>query len=313
MINQDPIQLYLGTAMWGWTLPAKQCFALLDEFYALGGRAVDCATNYPINKKPHDFRAAENILHQWQSANAIDDLEIVMKIGSVNNMFTPEHNLSPSFLLLNADYYQNIFGNNLSCLMIHWDNRDQKEEINKSLQVLSKLQETGLKIGLSGIKHPDIYQELILENKLSSLPIQCKHNLIYSDLERYHPLHKYGDFIAYGINGGGVKLTQDYSQKATLLARGGDPTKFKSLIEALNKQLAVFKEAAANRIIPESMNQLGMIYAAYHPLIKGILLGVSKEKQLQDSWSWAEVIAKNDYRDLYASLVEVVRKHAIPS
>jgi aryl-alcohol dehydrogenase-like predicted oxidoreductase len=310
MIREKNINLLLGTAMWGWTIPARQCHVLLDQFYSLGGRVVDCATNYPINKRGEDFRAAEKILAEWVRINEVNDLEIMMKIGSVNNLFTPEQNLSPSFLLLNADYYQAIFGSNLACIMIHWDNRDQKEEIERSLDVLLQLNESGLTIGLSGIKYPAVYQEVLKKYSFSSLPIQCKHNLVYSDLKRYAPLHDYGNFIAYGINGGGIKLdTERYGNQASLVARGGQPQQHNKLVTALNKCLADFGEKAAKRIVPASMNQLGMLYAAYHPLIKGILLGCSRPQQLLDSWQWADTLGKNDYKDLYLSLVSLAQQH----
>jgi aryl-alcohol dehydrogenase-like predicted oxidoreductase len=49
-----PVQLLLGTAMWGWTVSRPTCFDLLDTFYAAGFRQVDAAVNYPINKNPDD-------------------------------------------------------------------------------------------------------------------------------------------------------------------------------------------------------------------------------------------------------------------
>lgn len=311
LFNRNKTNLLLGTAMWGWTLSAKQCYSLLDQFYELGGRTVDCATNYPINKKGADFRAAEKILANWIKANAISDLEIMMKIGSVNNLFTPENNLSPSFLLLNADYYQTLFGKNLSCLMIHWDNRDQVQNIEQSLVVLLQLRESGLTIGLSGIKYPAVYREVLSKHDLPKLAIQCKHNLIYSDLDRYQPLHDYGNFIAYGINGGGVKLNKNnYSSQASLLARGGQHKQHSSLVQAINNCLLEFSKNAANRLVPNSMNQLGMLYAAYHPFITGILLGCSKEQQLLDSWEWAKMMDEYDYQDLYQTLNLLAQQHA---
>jgi hypothetical protein len=61
------------------------------------------------------------------------------------------------------------------------------------------------------------------------------------------------------------------------------------------------------------MNQLGMLYAAYHPLINGILLGCSRRQQLLDSWQWADTLNKNDYEDLYLSLVSLAEQHATAS
>lgn len=298
-------QLLLGTALWGWTTPDTVCFQLLDRFYALGGRVVDTATNYPINRQPDDFRRAERILAQWLKTNGIADMEVMMKIGSINNMRTPDHNLSPSFLLLCADEYGQLFGTNLRTLMVHWDNRADAAAIAETLDVLRDFKATGLDVGLSGIQHPDVYAQLWPQYGLGTVPIQIKHNLLHSDWPRYAPLHAHGRFIAYGINAGGLKLPHEtYAPNASLLARGGGADAHLPLVTAL----AAAQSTWANdtqRPTPDRMNHLGMLYAALHPAVGGIILGVSQTEQLDDAFQWLHTLGQYDYAGVYAALCQI--------
>jgi len=301
------MKLILGTAMWAWTMPKRQCFEVLDAFYEKGGREVDTATNYPINKHPVDFRAAENILLDWINTHGIRDLKVMMKIGSLNNLGTPDHNLVPSFLLLSGREYQYKFKENFSTLMIHWDNREDLSAIQSSLDILQTFQKEGLRIGLSGIKHPQLYAEALKTVSIDGLRIQMKHNLLYSDFDRYAPLHDCASFIAYGINAGGLKLQANaYSGNASLLARGGRFDEYKNLIKQLNHLL---KESKKHNTfpIPSRMNHLGLLNALYHPAIKQILLGVSSIGQLEDSWNWVQLLESENYQDFYSSLSDITK------
>ena len=84
MINHK--DLILGTSLWGWTVKKKECFKILDTFYNNGYRWIDTATNYPINSDEKYFRYAENLIAEWIKNNDINDLKIISKIGSLNNL-----------------------------------------------------------------------------------------------------------------------------------------------------------------------------------------------------------------------------------
>ncbi|MEO0725338.1 MAG: aldo/keto reductase [Bacteroidota bacterium] len=296
--------LVLGTAMWGWTLTEDECFRIMDAYYDQGGRWVDSATNYPINKNPADFRRAEQILSAWIASRGVQDLSIIMKVGSINNLYTPENNLSPSFLLLCAQEYQQRFGQQLTCLMVHWDNRTEASEIKESLLTLSET--PNISVGLSGIKHPEVYASVLSDLRWSKLWLQLKHNVVYSDYERYQALHPFVRCIAYGINAGGLKLnTSAYSDRASLMARGGQPEKHQELVLALSA-LSVQLAQVTGRPHPQKMNHLGMLYALQHPGIERVLIGVSKVEQLNDSFAWEQAIRQNDYRDWQKALQGVI-------
>jgi len=298
--------LILGTAMWGWTTPRDTCFALLDRFYEAGFREVDGATNYPINKSPEDFRKAEGILLEWIKAHEAPDLRVMMKVGSINNLRTPENNLSKSFLLMLLDEYRNEFGDNLDTFMIHWDNRSGEKEIRESLEALDIAREQGLRIGLSGIKHPEVFARLNEEFGFG-LRIQIKHNLLYSDYSRYPLFHGRAGFIAYGINAGGIKLDpSQYHEKSSLRVRGGN-TKEEHPKAAPLRAILQQANQDSGRLPASTFNHCGMAYAFHSPDIEGILLGTSKPEQLEDSLHFYDALRTHSYQDLYQSLKELAK------
>ena len=300
-MDQVNPSLILGTAMWGWITPKETSFKLLDYFYEQGFRAIDGATNYPINKSPQDFRRAEQILQEWIKINDIEDLKVMMKVGSLNNLRSPEQNLSPSFLLMCLDEYQSLFGENLDTFMIHWDNRENEKEIQSTLKALGKAQEKGFKIGLSGIRYPEIYSQL--NKKLQfNFSIQIKHNLLHSDYDRYQAFHGQTRFITYGINAGGIKLNlNSYLENSSLKARGGDISQIHPLTNKL-QAILIEENKVANRPVIERFNHCGMAYAYHSPDIQGILLGTSRLEQLKDTLSFYQHLQDYDYNSLYQKL-----------
>ncbi len=298
-------QLLLGTAQWGWTVNRATAFRLLDTWLAAGQRAIDSATNYPINKNPADFRAAEQMLQEYLRAHALDSLQITMKIGALDNLRSPEANLSPSFIYMMADEYRRLFGSNLSVIMLHWDNRNDPGAVAESLHALVEVcQREGLRPGLSGIRHPEVYAPL-LGQLHTSFDIQLKHNLLHSDLPRYAAFDRQQHrWFAYGINAGGLKWDGQYTDTSTLRARGGDPTTAETLLQRLKEALPQWNTAAVRPPIT-AFYQVGILYAALHPQLDGIVLGCSSEAQLRqtlDFWQDADTF---DYADVFSSLVKM--------
>jgi aryl-alcohol dehydrogenase-like predicted oxidoreductase len=297
--------LLLGSALWGWTVSRETAFQLLDDFYRRGFRQVDAATNYPINKDPADFRRAEQILLEWVQTHGVQDLEVMMKVGSLNNLFTPDNNLTKSFLLMNLDDYQAKFGSNLHAFMIHWDNRQDAAGIDQSLQALNYARRQGLQIGLSGIRYPEIYHQLNQQYQFD-FSIQIKHNLLHSDYERYAPFHGKRRFIAYGINAGGLKFsTAAYHERSSLKVRGGNIAETPPIVQRLEELLPEINQIA-KRPHFQSFNHIGLCYAFHSPDIRGILLGCSRPEQLADSIAFHRHLVAFDYRDVYLRLLELI-------
>ncbi len=318
MLHSYSMTLLLGTAQWGWNTARTEAFRLLDAWLAAGHRAVDCATNYPINRNPADFRAAEKILHEYIQAHGLHDLQVTMKIGSLDNLRSPDVNLAPSFVLMMGEEYLRQFRENLRCVMLHWDNRDDEAAIRDTLQALAILEKNyGLRPGLSGIAHPEAYARANTDLALG-FDIQLKHNVFLSDYERYAPLRvahlpespnpqtSPTTFTAYGINAGGVKLDAAYRADSTYLARGGDPEKVAAALEKIRDLLPGWSTAFVRPPV-KTMNHIGLIHAGLHPGIQNILLGVSSVAQLHETLDFWRNLETFDYADVWTALQVRVR------
>lgn len=301
----------LGTAMWGWTTPKKDCYELLDTFYQRGHRLVDAATNYPINKKPTDFRASETILQQWIQANGVNDLRVCMKVGSLDNMFTPDHNLTPSFLLFNLEHYRQLLGDNLACFMIHWDNRSEPPAIAESMNTLATIVKTGLDIGFSGLKHPEIHQRLLANYDLGTPWLQIKHNFLYSDRPRYGAFADACRVFAYGLNAGGLKLDAgQYRKDSSLVARSGkEQPDTPPLIEDL---LSLQKDWEQRSEAPDltAFYQAALLFGVHSPGIQGLILGGRNREQLISNLDTVEQVRVLPVSPWFDELHKLHQRHA---
>jgi len=300
-------QLLLGTAQWGWTVSREEAFRLLDAWLAAGQRAIDGATNYPINKNPADFRAAERLLQEYLHAHGVSDAQITMKIGALDNLRSPDVNLSPSFVRMMTAEYRRLFGANLRVVMLHWDNRDDSAAIAETLHALVEVcQEEGLRPGLSGIRYPEVYAPLVAEAG-ASFDIQLKHNLLHADLPRYAAFERQAHrWFAYGINAGGLKLDGHYADSSALRARGGDPSAAESLLAQIRSALPNWNTAAVRPPIT-AFYQIGMLYAALHPHLDGIVLGCSSTTQLYQTLNFWRDLETFDYADVFNALAKMER------
>jgi len=278
-------ELVLGTAQWGWTIGRDKAFEILEHWLSAGLSAIDCATNYPINRQPECFGAAEDILSEFIEAHGLKNLDVTMKIGSMDNMRTPDNNLSPSFIQMIGHEYGRILGDNLGCLMIHWDNRDREEDIEATLAGLGWVcDELNCRKGISGVRMPEAYARVTATD---SFDIQVKHNVLFSDLGRYTPwfpsdVHRY---YAYGINAGGIKLPGEaYSGAITYIVRGGNPELSAEQINRLSALTEQYSREKGTKI--SRMWQLGLTHAESEPLLHGIVAGISSVGQLRDLISW---------------------------
>lgn len=305
--------LLLGTAAWGWTVSRLEAFRLLDGWLAAGYRHIDAATNYPINKNPADFRAAEKILEEYLRAHGIRNLAVTMKIGALDNLRSPDVNLSPSFILMMAEEYRRLLGDNLQTVMLHWDNRTEEVAIRESLRALALLEkEQGIRPGLSGIRRPDLYARLNREFGMA-FDIQLKHNVLHTDLDRYNDFlpdagagkiqHR---FFAYGINAGGLKLEGPYPAGSTYLVRGGDPEKTAEALQRLHALLPKWNTAFVRPPL-RTMNHLGLVFAGLEPRLDGIVLGLRSVEQLQETLDFWRNLDTFDYSDVFSTLLKITK------
>lgn len=295
--------LILGTAFWAWTIDAPRAFQLLDAYYEAGFRWIDCATNYPINKNPADFRGAEKILLAWIKSNGIDDLNILMKIGSVNNLHTPTNNLAPSFLHIMLQEYRFLFGSQLRQWMIHWDNREDAAAINQSLEAMQAAQDLGLQLGLSGIKHPHLYAQ-VNEAFSFDFDIQIKHNLLYSDYSRYEDFHGKRRFLTYGMNAGGLKFQAEaYHALSATLVRGVEAEKHQPFLHQIQQMLVHYNQESKRKPI-EHFHQCSMVFSFYSPEIKAMLIGPSTLSQLEQCITFYRELQQGHHCPLFDQLLK---------
>jgi hypothetical protein len=295
----------LGTAQWGWNIPAKEAFGLLDAWLKAGHRGVDIATNYPINKNAADFRAAERILGEYLAAHGLrSGLSVTIKVGSLDNMRSPEVNLAPSFLHIMTEEYGRMLGGNLHSLMLHWDNRDDDASISESFSALCAAANTvGFTPGLSGIAAPHAYAKA-LAAYTGDLHIQLKNNALQSDLPRYSPLLSavpQAQVFAYGINAGGVKIEEDYGTESTFLLRGGLPEQHPERLQRLRAWLPHWN-AAFVRPPVKTMNHIGLILNGLNPKVQGMVLGIRTVNQLKETLDFWRNVETFDYADVWKSL-----------
>jgi aryl-alcohol dehydrogenase-like predicted oxidoreductase len=276
--QKDRFRIFLGTAMWAWTIDKKRAFQLLDEFYELGYRDIDSATNYPINKQAEAFLAAENYIADWVKRSGVKDLRINMKVGSLSNDGSPENDLSPKFLAHKFQEYKNKFETNMTGFMIHWDNRNDEVSIKESLNYLRSI-DNNIEIGLSGIKHPDIYAKC-LRDWVKPLYIQCKSNLLNSSLDHFSPLNSKASYICYGLNAGGIKLDSNYSSSSSATNRGVKEEPFSEQIQKLKEKLPAWEKRWGEKL---SLGSLSLAALKNNPKVKGVVLGPSSTEQLKSS------------------------------
>ena len=282
---QSKVTLFLGTALWGWQVEKTQAFDLLDIYYAAGHRGIDTASNYPINQQPADFQLAEHWLAEWCRTNGIHDLNIIAKLGATNNMGGDAPNLTPSFLLMNADYLQRLFGLNLWCLMLHWDPRAADYAINTTLIACRSWQNSGWQIGLSGIDAPAIYAALAPDLH-ANWWIEVKHNLLDNHAyQKYSNFHGNKQFIAYGLNAGGLAPHKNYQAGSSAIIRGKNTN---VNLQPYVDYLAGLPEAMPAR--PNDFNQLSMLYAYANPDIGGLIIGPRNQSQLVDSLAYYRLL-----------------------
>ena len=270
--------------MWGWSVDQSTGLSLLDCFYDNGGRWVDTAKNYPLNGDPAQFMFAENVIEQWLKSNKVDDLKIIAKVGSLSNELTVNNDLSAGYLQSEYQRLAEKFGVNLQLLMIHWDNRDQLDEITESVNELLTLNRA--MIGLSGIKNPSLYALALEQAQFSGeLFLQMKYNFLHrAALTHYQALQCFAPKkLAYGIGMSGLKLNKDDYQSSSYVKLVRDenyhdqwltPQRIKQIESLLQKYQ-----------IDRNLYQLALLFCQAETHLDGYIIGPSKLCQLENIFS----------------------------
>lgn len=273
----------LGTALWGWGVDRKEAYKILDEYTASGGRLIDVATNYPINKKVSDFGLALEFIADWQTSRNFWQLKVILKLGSINNYGTSEFDLSSARVLKIVDHANSLLKNTLYCASVHWDNRGNNEEdlsgIKSTAQALNLLYDYGYRIGLSGIENPAAYRRF-LKICTPNLIIQVKENLLSDQARcRYQEHFPDANYIAYGINLGGLKREKGTTE-SSLSLRG--------LNYSEDVRLAIEGYLKNNELIPSPSNfaDFALLYTYCNKDLNGVIIGPRNVGQLSQSYEY---------------------------
>lgn len=278
-LSPDNKKLVLGTALWGWGIERSEAFELLEHFLQSGGQLVDTATNYPINKQKADYGLATRWIAEWVSHNQKSELALTIKIGSSDNMGSPDTKLSPDDIERTTNTLQNQFGDSLSCVSIHWDDRSEEtfESIEQTVNAMSRLEHSGLSIGLSGIKYPDLY--LKADPTLAAKwIIQVKENLMTRlARETYQPWFPEAKYLAYGINLGGLKSEAPKAGSSIDLRRINISNLFTEKLVQFIDSTHEFEPR------PTTFNELALAVSYVNPALSGVIIGPRNLEQLKSS------------------------------
>jgi aryl-alcohol dehydrogenase-like predicted oxidoreductase len=183
------------------------------------------------------------------------------------------------------------------------DETQEQNSISQTVEAMSRVRETGLDIGLSGIKDPQRYY---LSNPIlaSEWVIQVKENFLTNSsrllYERFFPNARY---FAYGINMGGVKL-EKYSDDSSINLRG---IKVESSFVDKTRKLLESNHGIDPR--PANLNQLSLAFAHFNASLAGVIIGPRNIQQLEDTLRyWAELEKsgnKSGWPELFNAITKI--------
>ena len=275
--------------MWGWSVSKDQAFSILDYFYQSGGRYIDTAHNYPINAIESDLNKSFLILSAWCKSRNITDLKVTYKVGSITNTRIATCNLSRAYMHSQHARVIDHIGANLNCIMLHWDNREDVNKIQETCQYLIDISRSGTEIGLSGIKHPDIYMSALAHNELPPINIQVKENIFFSGSQHYKAFNILKPkYWAYGISGGGLKLDKnEYRNNSYFTLTKDEAYHDENITESIASNI---KNVIDSNTELKNLYHLSISYAEKHPSLFGYLVAPSKLSQMKDIVALRELV-----------------------
>ena len=305
-ISPNRKTLVLGTALWGWGISRHIAYEILEKFLRNGGTIIDTATNYPINKCGKDFGLAIRWIADWVSVNKGSNLSLIVKIGSTDNMGGSSIDLRPESIFRSANTLRNQLGETLSCVSIHWDERSDEEKqrhsIDQTVKAMVELEKSGLEIGISGIRRPDLYYKAA-PTLCDKWVIQIKENvstrLARQSYQEFFPRARY---LAYGINLGGLKKETPKKSSSLSLRKIDIPD---SLVEKLSFFL---NSDHGFEPKPISLNDLALASSYVNPALSGVIIGPRNVEQMVNTIEyWQQLRQRANRIDDHKLLDELVK------
>jgi aryl-alcohol dehydrogenase-like predicted oxidoreductase len=273
-------KICLGSAMWGWSVSKTEAFKILDLFYLAGGRYIDTAFNYPINNRAQDLSLAGGFLQEWTELNGVSDLSIIYKAGSLFNDGSNQYDLSANRLLQDFEERRIRFGTNLACFMVHWDDRSEASQIEKTCDALRDIGLKGVALGLSGIKSPDCYYSP-LSRLAADIYIEAKFSFLENSFDSYRNFLRDGaKSFAYGISGSGLKLDRSNYRKNSYVSLVRDSNYHDSKLTPEVRR-RIEKVLDCNPKL-KTLYHLGMAFAEVSDFLYGYIVAPSSVDQMKD-------------------------------
>ena len=296
--------LVLGTALWGWGISRHDAYELLERFLVNGGTIIDTATNYPINKCDEDFGLAVRWVAEWIKTNGISNLSLIIKIGSIDNLGSPNIDLMPENIIRSVSTLCDLFGEALSCISIHWDNRNDEEnqllDIDRTVKTMAMLEESDLSIGMSGVRRPDLYYKAA-PHLSGKWIIQVKENVSTRIARQtYMEFFPRATYLAYGINMGGLKIEPAKTNSSIELRKVSIPVSVVEILRSFLNSDHGFEPR------PTSLNELALASSYVNPALSGVIIGPRNVEQLVNTMGYWQKLQQrtngNEDFDLFDQL-----------
>lgn len=287
--------LCLGSAMWGDRVDRYNAFQILDEYYCRGFRTIDTASNYPINSDPSCLHASEKILYEWVKCNGVNDLSIIYKFGSLINTNIPENDLSAENISIITEKIYEMYGANIDCLMVHWDNTEDENLIQKTLHQMSiSCMYLGCKPGISGISNVKLYFEMMSRYNLLDCYIEAKSNFLYKGELKYSIFKPYSKVWAYGISCGGLKFSDLYTDSNVNLLNRRHSSYRTLLSEDIKNKINYVMN---NHPLVENFYFFSLIFSELNTDTYGYILAPNSREQLLNALYFREKLQSYEQRE----------------
>ena len=280
------IPLVLGGNVFGWTADQDTSFAILDAFYAAGGRMIDTADVYSAWVPGHKGGESETVIGAWFASRGVrKEMRVHTKTGMLAPgggdpaLFAPERiadSLAKSLDRLQTDY-----------LDLYYAHRDY-EELPAADIVAAFGSATADKVnslGASNFSAARLGEALVAAKAASTMPfmaLQNEYNLVSrekygADLQALCVTNGLAMFPFYGIANG--FLTGKYRTEADFgkSVRGG---RMKELIVSGAPMLAAMDTIAADT--GASLAQIALAWLAVQPGIGAPIASATSVAQVED-------------------------------
>ena len=124
------IPLVLGGNVLGWTADEAASFAILDRFFAAGGRMIDTAQGYSVWAEGHEGGESERVIGKWLDSGqntglSGSELRAEVRIATKTNMFGTKGGLSAP--KVTSELHRSLEHMRTDYVDLYYAHRDEEE------------------------------------------------------------------------------------------------------------------------------------------------------------------------------------------